>query len=106
MIPGQSTRDPCIREPAVTEHDSDQDLVRNRFRAYRRRIEELQSYARLDGIPVRSASEHDFWSFFGSIPYACKAGVVLLDNGNLRAVWKGEESTRVGVEFLGGRSIE
>ena len=82
------------------------DQAHARHQAYRDRIEDLRSDATLDGITLSDASERDFWSFVRSVPFAPRAGLVVVDNGDLRAVWKGQESTRVGLQFLGGRSIE
>ena len=76
------------------------------YHAYRLRIEALRSEAARDGFSVNAASEEDFWSFVESISFAQKAGLVLLDNGNLRAVWKGENGSHLGLQFLGNRLIE
>ena len=74
--------------------------------AYRLRIEALRSEASLDGFSVNAASEEDFWSFVESISFAQKVGLVLMDNGNLRAVWKGENGSHLGLQFLGNRLVE
>ena len=78
----------------------------NTRQAYTQRIEELRNEAALDGIEVNGASERDFWSFVRLGDPDRRAGVMLLDNGNLRAVWKGDDSTRVGIQFLGGGRAE
>ena len=79
---------------------------RNIYLAYVNRIKELRGFAADDDdcSDIREASETDFWSFVKTIPLAKKAGVFLLDNGNLRAVWKGDEKTHIGLQFLGGQS--
>ena len=74
--------------------------------AYKLRIEALRGEAAPDGFSVNAASEEDFWSFVESISFAQKAGLVLLDNGNLRAVWKGEDGSHLGLQFLGNRLVE
>jgi hypothetical protein len=71
------------------------------YHAYLSRIEMLRSYAALDGFSVNKASEQDFWSFIESVPFVRKAEVVLVDNGNLRAIWDGEDSSHLGLQFLG-----
>ena len=76
------------------------------WQAYKVRIEYLRSEAELDGITVNEASERDFWSFFRSMPFLRKSGVILMDNGNLRAVWRGEHKSRLGLQFLGDQSVE
>jgi hypothetical protein len=76
------------------------------LQAYKGRIEYLRSEAELDGIIVNEESERDFRSFFRSMPFLRKAGVILMDNGNLRAVWRGEDTSRLGIQFLGNQSVE
>ena len=78
----------------------------NTRQAYTQRIEELRNEAALDGIEVNGASERDFWSFVRLGDPDRRAGVMLLDNGNLRAVWKGDNATRVGIQFLGDGRVE
>jgi len=80
--------------------------AREMYHAFMLRIEVLRSEASIDGFSVNAASEEDFWSFVKSISFAQKAGLVLLDNGNLRAVWKGENGSHLGLQFLGNRLVE
>lgn len=83
--------------------------VRNTSRAYiayRRRIEALRSDAALDGLAVNESSEKDFWSFVKSLPSARQAEVVLVDNGNLRAIWDGEDGSHIGLQFLGDCTLQ
>lgn len=79
-----------------------QDAVR----AYGSRIQELCEDAFLDGVALSRDSERDFWSFMRSMPWARPAGVVLLDSGNLRAVWREDVTILVGLQFLGRGWIE
>ena len=74
--------------------------------SYARRIEELRSLAEVDGVTVNQNSVRDFWSFVRSTPSTAKAGLVLMDNGNLRAVWRGQDESRVGMQFLGRGFVE
>lgn len=80
--------------------------ARRAYRAYGLRIEALRREAVLDRLVMNEASEEDFWSFVGSVSYAQRAGLVLMDNGNLRAVWKDDNESHVGLQFLGGRLAE
>lgn len=73
---------------------------------YVRRIEQLRSLGEEDGILISWASVNDFWSFVNSAPLASKAGLVLMDNGSLRAIWKREDGSRVGLQFLGSQMAE
>ena len=68
---------------------------------YLRRIEELRGYGAEDGIAINAASEGDFWAFIGTMPSARRAGLVLTDEGNLRAAWKGNDAGHLAVQFLG-----
>ncbi len=72
-----------------------------RARAYASRIDELKAYARDDGYRLNSESEADFWAFIKLTPRFRKGGLLLMDNGNLRAVWKDGHGSHLGVQFLG-----
>lgn len=76
------------------------------FYTYRLRIEVLRSDAELDGVTVNNESLRDFWSFIESVPLAGKAELVLVDNGNLRAVWDGEDGSHLGFQFLGDHMLQ
>lgn len=73
---------------------------------YGQRIEILRDDGDLDGITVNKASVQDFWSFVESVPFASKAEIVLVDNGNLRAVWDGEDGSHLGFQFLGDHMVQ
>lgn len=73
--------------------------------SYQRRIVQLRSFAEEDGIELSAPSEDDFFDFACTEPQTKAASLVLLDNGNLRAVWRsGQEE--VGVQFYGGGSLQ
>ena len=74
--------------------------------AYHQRIDTLRSDAEIEGFAVNNASEENFWSFIGSLPSARKAELVLMDNGNFRAVWKDKKGSHLGVQFLGKQMAE
>jgi hypothetical protein len=74
--------------------------------AYRVRILALGADAIQDGYDLNRASERDFWHFICSEPFIRKGNLVLMDNGNLRAVWKGDNGTHIGLQFLGGRIVQ
>ena len=88
--------------------ESDEKTRRSQqvWQAYRVRIEDLRSDAELDDFTVNEASKRDFWSFILSIPVACEAELVLLDNGNLRAIWDDEDGNHFGLQFLGNRTLQ
>ncbi len=74
--------------------------------AYSLRIEELKGYALEDEIEVNPASELDFWTFVESTLLANEAALFLMDNGNLRTVWKGGKGGHVGIQFFGDQQVE
>ena len=72
----------------------------------RHRIRELDDFARSEGSRVSPASEHTFWRFLGRSPFGAEPGLVLLDNGNLRATWGDIRPTHVGLQFLPNDQIQ
>lgn len=74
--------------------------------AYQSRIKELNQYAKQDGFALNPTSESDFWSVIESVPLKQKAGLVLRENGNLRAVWKSGTGNRLALHFLGDRIVQ
>lgn len=73
---------------------------------WEKRIEDLRSWAAEDGDPFNSESERDFLAFVEANPEVRRGGLVLVGNGNLRAVWKGDAGARVGLQFLGGGIVQ
>ena len=71
------------------------------FEEYSARIGVLRSYGGFEEITVEAASERDFWYFVKSKSFTRKAQLVLMDSGNLRAVWKSPDGTHLGLQFLG-----
>lgn len=74
--------------------------------AYVSRIEYLNAVAEQDDSSPCSDSLHDFWRFVFSAPFIRKGDLVLMDNGNLRAVWMDGKGTRLGLQFLGGGTVQ
>ncbi len=69
--------------------------------SYRSRIEYLRNEATHDDYPLNKYSEADFWQFVRFASGIRRGGLVLMDNGNLRAVWKDSQGSRIGLQFLG-----
>ncbi len=80
--------------------------ARTTFQAYWTRIGALRVDAAQDGYILSPDSEFDFWRFVDSEPHWRKGNLVLLDNGNLRAVWKDDQGTRFGLQFLGDGVVQ
>ena len=74
--------------------------------AYRARIETLRGYAESDEIVVQPGSEQDFWGFVHALPESPKAEIVLMDNGNFRAIWENGEQSRLAIQFMGAQRGE
>lgn len=74
--------------------------------SYEARISELRSFAEDDEDigEINEASISDFWSFMEKMGFSRESGLVLLDNGNLRAVWRANGEHNVGLEFQGDQS--
>lgn len=75
-------------------------------RAWRARIEQLRARAEQDGESVNPASEQDFWRFVRSGPVIRKDSLVLADKGRLRADWKDERGSCLGLQFEGGGRVQ
>ena len=70
------------------------------FADYNDRLRVLREQAVLDGFFINHGSLEGFKEFFKNNPLIRRGRLVLLENGNLRAVWKGEEEAHVGLQFL------
>ena len=82
------------------------DLQQTQSQAYSTRISELRDLAADDGYSLSSASEADFWRFIRSEPRLRRGNLVLIDNGNLRAVWKDGHENQMGLQFLGESMVQ
>lgn len=65
------------------------------------RIGELKRLGAEEGLPWSAASEQDFWVFVRARPTLREPGLILMDNGNLRAMWRNAAGEQVGLEFRG-----
>ncbi len=68
--------------------------------ALKARINVLRKDGRLDGIEAQTASEHDLTRFLVSNRLR-RPLLVLSDDGEFRAVWKGDQGERIAVLFHG-----
>lgn len=69
------------------------------------RIVELKRDGANEGLPWSAESERDFWRFIESRARLKEPRLVLMDNGNLRAIWENDAHERVAVEFRGGNGV-
>jgi hypothetical protein len=91
-----SKTDVSVLAKLVSHHD-----------VYSARIIELRGFAEDDEDieAVNEDSISDFWAFMEDNLYSRRSGLVLLDNGDLRAVWRENGGNNVGLEFQGDGSI-
>ena len=80
--------------------------IRDTDFAYARRIEVLKEQAELDGYSLNRASRDAFFEFLKKNPLIRRGRLILMENGNLRAVWKGENEAHIGLQFINNRSIQ
>ena len=75
--------------------------------AYEVRINALRAYAAEDDDieKINEDSINDFWAFMQATDFSRQAGLVLLDSGDLRAVWRENAGHDVGLRFLGNQEI-
>lgn len=72
----------------------------NTLSAYAHRIYVLEEQAASEGYYLNSGSRVTFFVFFKSNPLIQLGRLFLLENGNLRAVWKDDEGSHIGLQFL------
>lgn len=75
-------------------------------KAYQERIRELAKYGAEEGTAINPESQEDFEAFIEQRPRWRKGLTELLNNGNLRAVWKDDAGNHLGLQFLGGQKLE
>lgn len=79
---------------------------RDTVSAYKNRIRVLKEQAELDGYSLSQPSKAAFLEFLEKNPLIRRGRLILMENGNLRAVWKGENAAHIGLQFLDNRSIQ
>lgn len=73
---------------------------------YKARIEQLDGYLKEDELALDPNSESDFWSLMESMLFTRKAGLVLLEDGTLRAIWKDDRGNRLALLFHGNKTVQ
>lgn len=85
---------------AIDELKGETEQISETISAYDDRIEVLKEQATLEGYSLNHASEMAFSTFLGKNPLLRLGFLFLMENGNLRAVWKGRNGAHVGLQFL------
>lgn len=70
------------------------------------RITDLRKEALEEKQPFSATSEKDLRLFLGASPVIKRPSVYLIDNGNLRAVWRDTEGAQLGLQFLGEGEVQ
>ena len=86
--------------------DENSNRIQAKFDAYTSRIHSLQEDAIEDGYQLNVASEVDFWVFMHSVPNIRRGNMVLLENGNLRVIWRDNLGSQIALQFLGGGIVQ
>ena len=93
-------------EASDRELQSRAERYRGTVSAYKNRIRVLKEQAELDGYSLNKSSKAAFLEFLEKNPLIRRGRLVLMENGNLRAVWKGDNRAHIGLQFLDNRSIQ
>ena len=72
----------------------------------RERLNNLRDIALEEGIEISIHSEIDLWSLLDTLEFKKRPYLFLLDNGNLRALWKNDEGEQIGIQFFGQDLIQ
>ena len=68
---------------------------------YASRIQELRSFGEEEDISVSRDSQSDFWRFMIQFPSEEPGHLMLMQDGHLRWIWKGNDQAHVGIRFIG-----
>jgi hypothetical protein len=79
--------------------------LKRALEATRERLRELKTDAKSEGHPISMESEKDLIAFLKSVAFTRRPFISLLDNGNLRAVWK-IEGEQIGIQFRGAGEVQ
>jgi hypothetical protein len=70
------------------------------------RLNHLRMCSLEDEEAFSDESERSLLEFLDGYGVAVRPLLALLDNGNLRAVWKDDFGQQIGVQFLGGKKVQ
>jgi len=77
-----------------------------RFDEVETRLKELRAIAEDEGLEISVASGSELHAFLYSSGLRRRPYIALLDNGNLRAVWKNARHEQIGLQFRGDKLIQ
>lgn len=87
------------------EYDN-RDPLQAKIQDYLERLAVLCNHALEDGYFLNGRSAHDFWIFILTEHQVRSGTLVLMDNGNLRIMWRDEQETQLGLQFLGDGLVQ
>lgn len=90
---------------AITAYDREPPFEKKLI-DYQERLSALHNFAVGDGYSLNQVSVDDFWLFVRTEHDIRKGNVVLIDNGNLRMMWKDRQDSQLGLQFLGNNEIQ
>jgi len=96
-------------EPSEQHARKQEDAAQRHLKAARAataRIRELKADARAEEHIVSAASEEDLLAFLDGYVFTRRPFITLLDNGNLRALWKNAAGEQIGIQFRGGKQVQ
>ena len=68
---------------------------------YASRIQKLRSLGEEEDIAISRDSVSDFWRFMIEFPSEEPGHLVLMQDGHLRWIWKGDDRAHIGIRFIG-----
>jgi hypothetical protein len=87
-------------------HEPRREIARRELAArLHARIADLKRMGTEEDLPWSARSEDDFWAFVSLWPKLIEPGLILMDNGNLRAAWRNAGGEQVALEFRGYQQV-
>lgn len=93
-------------EKLTQQHQSIIQKYRKAFDASNARLDSLKSEALSCGQVINPLSEKDMIEFLKSRIFVRRPFITLLDNGNLRAIWKSADGEQIGLQFRGNKTVQ
>lgn len=103
---GERIQSADSREAIVSEIWSKTQNINLDLVMYQKRIQSLTEQAELEGYSLNRESKTAFFAFLNDNQNMKRGGLVLMENGNLRGIWRDENGTHVGLQFLNPESVQ
>ena len=96
----------CHSSEYVHNHNRIYPCILKAAEKYDERLSFLEEERKLDDVPLNPESMNGFMEFVTQCMPTISGGLVLIDNGNLRAAWNSDGESFVGLQFLNHQLIE